>query len=340
MTFNRTIESTLRTMNNLLERLHASFFFYILTKSHHPNGHPQFLKIGHYLPSVIMISVATMFVGLRTWVEAGWTRRDKTKDAGAEEKQDTSGDAKAKANDNNGAGEKPNSEDDEWVPRRRPVLDAVFVMLACHGVGAAIFFLASNGIAFTNGFLEFSVNPSLIVLAVSLSYFNPLDSTLTCCFAGRQVFHSFKRLCLASIKGHFHRSRCAALPCLPCPQVIHTLRDLHNRLHHVTLKLFARCSALPECHPPSYASPTKYHGFPSYEGHQACRTRPVHNASAGDFCAQSVSVGLDSPRCLVCSIHNYHMRPLVTGCCCVLCLAEIHMMVAKLINSTIPVKSD
>ncbi|KAG6918119.1 hypothetical protein DXG01_016307 [Tephrocybe rancida] len=44
----RVIESTLRTTNNLLERLHASFFFYVLT------GPERFLKIGSYLPSAVL----------------------------------------------------------------------------------------------------------------------------------------------------------------------------------------------------------------------------------------------------------------------------------------------
>lgn len=60
------VESSLRTMNNLLERLHASFFFYFLS------GPNSFLKIGEYLPSVIIISTAIMFGGLKLWVDAGW----------------------------------------------------------------------------------------------------------------------------------------------------------------------------------------------------------------------------------------------------------------------------
>ncbi|KAL0577944.1 Glycosyl phosphatidyl inositol protein transamidase complex subunit [Marasmius crinis-equi] len=58
------IESTLRTTNNLLERLHASFFFYIMT------GPERFLKIGSYLPSGVLISVGMMFTGLRCWVQS------------------------------------------------------------------------------------------------------------------------------------------------------------------------------------------------------------------------------------------------------------------------------
>ena len=78
----RIIESTMRTMNNLLERLHASFFFYILTTS------STFLKIGHYLPSAILISVSMMFGGLRQWTDAGWRRRQPN-DASSEDKVDS-----------------------------------------------------------------------------------------------------------------------------------------------------------------------------------------------------------------------------------------------------------
>jgi len=48
----RIVESTLRTMSNLLERLHASFFLYIMTTP------SSFLKIGSYLPSAVVIAVA------------------------------------------------------------------------------------------------------------------------------------------------------------------------------------------------------------------------------------------------------------------------------------------
>ncbi|KAJ8078974.1 Glycosyl phosphatidyl inositol protein transamidase complex subunit [Marasmius tenuissimus] len=65
----RIVESTLRTTNNLLERLHASFFLYVMTRP------DKFLKIGSYLPSGILISVAMMFTGLRNWVEAAKNSR-------------------------------------------------------------------------------------------------------------------------------------------------------------------------------------------------------------------------------------------------------------------------
>ncbi|KAG8907402.1 Glycosyl phosphatidyl inositol protein transamidase complex subunit [Tulasnella sp. 403] len=60
-TLGQIVESTLRTMNNLLERLHASFFFYVLTSPR------TFVNFGGYLASAILVSVAMIFGGLRLW---------------------------------------------------------------------------------------------------------------------------------------------------------------------------------------------------------------------------------------------------------------------------------
>ncbi|KAG7447959.1 Gaa1-domain-containing protein [Guyanagaster necrorhizus] len=109
----RIIESTLRTTNNLLERLHASFFFYILTDP------DNFLKIGLYLPSAILISVAMMLTGLSLWVEAGWT---------------TSGDKK--------------STDKKWTRRKRPILHVLAIMISTHLLGVTMFYLVNNKLFF------------------------------------------------------------------------------------------------------------------------------------------------------------------------------------------------
>lgn len=50
--FGRIVDSTLRSVNNLLEKFHQSFFFYLLLSSKH------FVSIGTYLPSAIMMAVA------------------------------------------------------------------------------------------------------------------------------------------------------------------------------------------------------------------------------------------------------------------------------------------
>ncbi|KAF8201552.1 Gaa1-like protein [Pholiota molesta] len=110
----RTIESTLRTMNNLLERLHASFFFYIMTT-------PQrFLKIGLYLPSAIFVSVAMMFHGLSTW--------------------ETSAVEEVKA---------PGSIAG-WRRRKRPTITTIFIMITTHSLGFVLFKIISSSIFVRN----------------------------------------------------------------------------------------------------------------------------------------------------------------------------------------------
>ncbi|KAJ3510285.1 hypothetical protein NLJ89_g4766 [Agrocybe chaxingu] len=130
----RTIESTLRTMNNLLERLHASFFFYILS------GPQRFLKIGLYLPSVILISVAMMFHGLSTWSNAGWV----------EETLPTEKEDKAQ----------PTAK---WRRRRRPVISALCMMIATHALGLIIFNVVTTPWFMKN---TQALSPFMLVLGV------------------------------------------------------------------------------------------------------------------------------------------------------------------------------
>lgn len=63
------IESTARSMNNLLERLHASFHFFLFI---HPGW---FMKIGTYLPSSLLLGAAATIGGIKLWIDAGWHLR-------------------------------------------------------------------------------------------------------------------------------------------------------------------------------------------------------------------------------------------------------------------------
>ena len=105
-------------MNNLLERLHASFFFYIMTTP------SSFLKIGSYLPSVVLVAASLMFGGLREWVNAGWVEVE-------DEHRPPEKDAAANVT--------PNISKKKWVTRRRDLLDAFMVVVASHLVGLSIF---------------------------------------------------------------------------------------------------------------------------------------------------------------------------------------------------------
>jgi len=107
----RIVESTLRTCNNLLERLHASFFFYLLPDP------GSFSKIGNYLPSAVVISTTMLFSGLRSWVQAGWVEMPV-----------------------------PGSKDGQtmkWEHRSRPSLQAVLIILTTHAWGTPLYFISS-----------------------------------------------------------------------------------------------------------------------------------------------------------------------------------------------------
>ncbi|KAF7440683.1 Glycosyl phosphatidyl inositol protein transamidase complex subunit [Pleurotus ostreatus] len=160
----RIVESTLRTANNLLERLHASFFFYILT------GPYRFLKIGLFLPSAILISVAMMFSGLKIWTDAGWVRDDSPTD------------------------NKTNSPQEQWTTRKRPVLSVLRVMISTHIIGALVFWLITRSVVINSQSLL-----ALIFLGVSTlpMVFVTLFPSPSAAVPTSSVLKAFS-LCLAS----------------------------------------------------------------------------------------------------------------------------------------------
>lgn len=74
MALGRTVESLVRSLNNLLEHLHQSFFFYLLMQSN------QFVSIGTYLPSAMLVAVNFTIMAIALWMRTGY---DYPKSAGA-----------------------------------------------------------------------------------------------------------------------------------------------------------------------------------------------------------------------------------------------------------------
>jgi hypothetical protein len=146
------IESTLRTTNNLLERLHASFFFYIMADP------DKFLKIGYFLPSAVLVSVAMMFGGLKLWSDAAWTRDAIEKDKGSK-----------------------GSEAAPWRRRRRPVLVTLSIMIFTHILGIALFFAVNKPWCIENHKVCWNcVTPSTIDILLR-SYFRSCSSSSLPC---------------------------------------------------------------------------------------------------------------------------------------------------------------
>lgn len=66
MALGRTIESLCRSLNNLLEHLHQSFFFYLLMDSQ------RFVSIGTYLPSAMLIAGNFTIMAIALWMRTGY----------------------------------------------------------------------------------------------------------------------------------------------------------------------------------------------------------------------------------------------------------------------------
>ncbi|KAI9790841.1 MAG: Glycosyl phosphatidyl inositol protein transamidase complex subunit [Piccolia ochrophora] len=65
MAMGRTVESIFRSLNNLLEHFHQSFFFYLLMQAH------RFVSIGTYLPSAMLVAVNFTIMAIALWVQSG-----------------------------------------------------------------------------------------------------------------------------------------------------------------------------------------------------------------------------------------------------------------------------
>jgi glycosylphosphatidylinositol transamidase len=65
MAMGRVVEGTFRSLNNLLEHLHQSFFFYLLMQK------DRFVSIGTYLPSAMLLAANFTIMAIFMWVKSG-----------------------------------------------------------------------------------------------------------------------------------------------------------------------------------------------------------------------------------------------------------------------------
>lgn len=65
MAMGRCIESIFRSLNNLLEHFHQSFFFYLLMQAN------RFVSIGTYLPSAMLVAINFTIMAIALWVQSG-----------------------------------------------------------------------------------------------------------------------------------------------------------------------------------------------------------------------------------------------------------------------------
>ena len=65
MALGRVVESVFRSLNNLLEHFHQSFFFYLLMQA------DRFVSIGTYLPSAMLVAVNFSIMAIALWIRSG-----------------------------------------------------------------------------------------------------------------------------------------------------------------------------------------------------------------------------------------------------------------------------
>ncbi|KAI0880429.1 GPI transamidase component GAA1 [Annulohypoxylon maeteangense] len=87
MGLGRLVEGMFRSLNNLLEKLHQSFFFYLLIHKH------RFVSIGTYLPSAMLIAANFTIMAIALWVRSGYVEKTEKKKE-INEKSETDGKTK------------------------------------------------------------------------------------------------------------------------------------------------------------------------------------------------------------------------------------------------------
>lgn len=71
MAMGRLVEGSFRSLNNLLEHLHQSFFFYLLMHT------DRFVSIGTYLPSAMLLAANFTIMAIFLWVKSGQSSQAK-----------------------------------------------------------------------------------------------------------------------------------------------------------------------------------------------------------------------------------------------------------------------
>ncbi|KAI0848838.1 Glycosylphosphatidylinositol:protein transamidase, GAA1 component [Daldinia vernicosa] len=120
MGLGRLVEGLFRSLNNLLEKLHQSFFFYLLIHKH------RFVSIGTYLPSAMLVAANFTIMAIALWVKSGYREVNVPKEE--QEEKPEIGEAK----EGEGAKEvaKPTS-----VPVEREILLPLTLVVGCQFLG-------------------------------------------------------------------------------------------------------------------------------------------------------------------------------------------------------------
>ena len=124
----RVLEGMTRSINNLLERLHQSFFFYVLPSTE------RYISIGLYMPPFGLVMVVPILHGLALWLASGKAEGngDKEKVSKTEDKDSS------EKKDDKDSNEK--SDKDEKEPPERPFSLVIPLMIGALVTGVLLFY--------------------------------------------------------------------------------------------------------------------------------------------------------------------------------------------------------
>lgn len=137
----RALEGMFRSLNNLLERFHQSFFFYLLSSTH------RYISIGLYMPPLGCLMVGPILVAVACWV---WSvAEDETKKHKKVSKDDESGEInKTGNNESKGNEEKEQStekaEEKDSEKIEQPQEEVAFTRIPRHFGKVLRVFLAGH----------------------------------------------------------------------------------------------------------------------------------------------------------------------------------------------------
>ncbi|KAJ3570843.1 hypothetical protein NPX13_g5591 [Xylaria arbuscula] len=166
MGLGRLVEGTFRSLNNLLEHLHQSFFFYLLIQK------DRFVSIGTYLPSAMLIAVNFTIMAILLWVKSGAVGVSEPTEVSTIKSKDT-------------VENKEGKEDLAAKPPTSPAVEREIylplgIVIACHFLGALPLFIFNHTPSYLLApfFLAFSALniffPSLILNMVNSTSTRPL----------------------------------------------------------------------------------------------------------------------------------------------------------------------
>lgn len=127
MAMGRVVEGSFRSLNNLLEHLHQSFFFYLLMQK------DRFVSIGTYLPSAMLLAANFTIMAIFMWFKSGQQPLPAEVKVAAE---GTGPAAETKSSDTEPTAVQPAVERDLFLP--------LGVVAACHSVATIPLFIFNH----------------------------------------------------------------------------------------------------------------------------------------------------------------------------------------------------